>query len=474
LTVGRGSFFAGTASATDALDIWSLMRSTPSLLRHVGVGWSRRWRSMGDTSPVSPSRNRYPQRVAMVSMHTSPLAIPGVGDAGGLNVYVYEVARRLGERGLKVDVFTRRASLEDSGVVEVNEHVRVLPVPAGPAEPVAKEVLPDLVPEFAAQLEPVIENYSVVHSHYWLSGMAARELTRRHSIPLVHTMHTMAKVKNSALSAGQHAEPDVREQGEARIVADATVLTANTSDEAAELERHYGARPDQLFVVPPGVDLHTFHPCDQPKSRAQLGVPQDASVILFVGRIQPLKAPDVLIEAVARMVAFRPERRQQLRLIIIGSPSGPEAQWSTTLPGLARSLAVEDVVEFRPHSPREELFRWYCASDVVGVPSHNESFGLVALEAQACGRPVVATDVGGLRHAVDDGQTGILIADHDPGEWARALSAVLDDEDVAAWFGANGAAHASRFSWDNTAAAMLRAYQFAWAGQRPRVGDEPA
>lgn len=396
----------------------------------------------------------------MISMHTSPLAVPGVGDAGGLNVYVYEVARRLGERGLQVDVYTRDAGGE-SGIVEVNEHARVIHVTAGQKEPVAKEELPELVPEFAAQLDSRMDGYQIVHSHYWLSGMVGRELASRHAVPLVHTMHTMARVKNQTRGADQASEPDVRELGEAQIVADAAVLTANTSDEAAELQHHYRARPEQLVVVPPGVDLHTFHPCDQPKSRAQLGVTQDAKVILFVGRIQPLKAPDLLIEAVARLVSARPSRRDQLRLIIIGSPSGPQARWSATLPALARDLGVDDVVEFRPHSPRDELFRWYCVSDVVGVPSHTESFGLVALEAQACGRPVVATDVGGLRHAVDDGQTGILVADHDPSEWARALAAILDDEDGATWLGANGAVHASRFSWDNTAAATLLAYSSA-------------
>ena len=212
-----------------------------------------------------------------------------------------------------------------------------------------------------------------------------------------------------AAGAGQAAEPDVREHGEAEIVASADILTANTADEAAELQRHYQARPEQIAVVPPGVDLHTFHPCDQPKSRAQLGVAQDAEVILFVGRIQPLKAPDTLIKATALLVAARPERRARLRLIIIGSPSGPESAWAKALPDLAADLGISDVVEFRPHSLRAELFRWYCVSDVVGVPSHNESFGLVALEAQACGRPVVATDVGGLRHAVDDGVTGLLV-----------------------------------------------------------------
>ena len=326
---------------------------------------------------------------------------------------------------------------------------------------IAKEELPALVDDFATAMEPHVADHQVLHSHYWLSGMVARTLRARHRIPMVHTMHTMARVKNEHRGDGQVSEPDIRETGEALIVADADVLTANTTDEAAELRRHYGARDEQIAVVPPGVDLHTFHPCDQPRSRAQLGVAPDAEVILFVGRIQPLKAPDVLIRAAARLVHDHPERRRRLRLIIIGSPSGPEAPWATGLPQLAQDLGIADVVEFRPHSPRAELFRWYCVSDVVGVPSHNESFGLVALEAQACGRPVVATDVGGLRHAVEDGVTGLLVPGHDPDEWARALGSILDDPEGSQWLGAGAAVHAATFSWSNTAASTLRAYAAA-------------
>ena len=413
------------------------------------------------THPRQLSPVAYPRRVAMISVHTSPLATPGVGDAGGLNVYVAELAKRLGERGLGVDVFTRRTDPDTPAVVDINEHARVIQLTAGPVEDVAKELLPGYLDEFVAAMEPHVPDHQVLHSHYWLSVMVARALRDRHRIPMVHTMHTMARVKNELRGDGHLTEPDIREQGEAAIVASADILTANTSAEAAELQRHYHARSEQIAVVPPGVDLHTFHPCDQPKSRAQLGVAQDAEVILFVGRIQPLKAPDVLIKAAARLVAERPERRERLRLIIIGSPSGPESAWAQTLPGLVADLGIADVVEFRPHSPRAELFRWYCVSDVVGVPSHNESFGLVALEAQACGRPVVATDVGGLRHAVEDGATGLLVPSHDPGEWAEALGAILDDRQAAGWLGASGAAHAARFSWSNTAASTLRAYAAA-------------
>ncbi len=402
----------------------------------------------------------YPRRVAMVSLHTSPLATPGMGDAGGLNVYVSEVARRLGERGVEVDVFTR-AEDEGPDVVEMGERTRVVQVVAGPREPVAKEDLPALLPAFAAGLQRRLDGHELVHSHYWLSGLVALEVARQAGLPLVHTMHTMARVKNGALGADQTGEPDVREHGEAEVVAGADVLTANTTAEAAELREHYAARPDAIAVVPPGVDLHSFHACQQPASRAQLGIDADRQVVLFVGRIQPLKAPDVAIRAVAELVRRDPARRRQLRLIIVGSPSGPQAAWARSLVPLAAELGVSDLVELRPHSPRAELFRWYCASDVVAVPSYNESFGLVALEAQACGRPVVATDVGGLRHAVDDGHTGLLVPGHEPTAWATALAAVLDDARERERMGANAAAHASRFSWDNTAAATLGAYHAA-------------
>ena len=411
----------------------------------------------------------YPHRVAMISMHTSPLAIPGVGDAGGLNVYVAEVARRLGERGLKVDVFTRAESPHDPLIVEMHEHTRVINVPAGPVRPTSKEEMPDVVKSFVAQLDDRMPGYDLIHSHYWLSGLVGVQLAARHQLPLVHTMHTMARVKNAARGEDQLIEPDDRERGEAAIVAAADALTANTIDEQAELGRHYGARSEQIAIVPPGVDLHTFHPCDQPKSRAQFGVPQDAQVILFVGRIQPLKAPDTLIRAVAELARRDSSRRERLRLIIIGSPSGPDSAWSQTLPRLAAELGVSELMDFRPHSMRTELFRWYCVSDVVGVPSYTESFGLVALEAQACGRPVVATDVGGLRQTVVDGQTGLLVNGDQPGRWADALAAVLDGEEDRVRMGANAAAHASTFSWDNTAAATLQAYARAIDAHRSRT-----
>ena len=406
---------------------------------------------------------RTPARVAMLSLHTSPMDTPGVGDAGGLNVYVAELAQRLGSRGVEVDVFTRRRDADTPEVTQVGERVQVIQVPAGPIGPMPKEELPGVLDEFAQNVGKHQQQrpWDVIHSHYWLSGMAGLAISESEEVPLVHTMHTMARVKNRNRADDHLVEPDIREQGEQRVVEAAEILTANTGAEADELIELYGARAEQIAIVPPGVDLQTFHPCDQLQSRARYAVDPEAKIILFVGRLQPLKAPDVLIDAVAEIVRRRPELRDQLRLIIIGSPSGPESTWADALPDAIRDHGLSDQIIVRPHSPRQELFRLYCVADIVGVPSYNESFGLVALEAQACGRPVVATDVGGLRHAVIDDETGILVGGHHPISWADALEQLLDDPARAHRLGYNGALHAARFSWDNSAAASLAAYSRA-------------
>ena len=407
----------------------------------------------------------------MISMHTSPLETPGVGDAGGLNVFVNELSKRLGARGIAVDIFTRRAQRTSPAVVDLSHDVRVIHVEAGPPDLVPKETLPALVDSFAAAIAARMGEYDLLHTHYWLSGMVGLRLTSD-DLPLVHTMHTMAAVKNAAKAADHHAEPDERESGEGAIVAAAGVLTANTSEEARDLRTHYGAMPQQIAIVHPGVDLHAFHPCERQAARARLGIDQDAQLILFVGRIQPLKAPDVLIRAVAEMVHANPARRDRLRVIILGSPSGPHPQWAAALRDLACNLGVSgvpghsDVVEFADHVPRDALQSWYCASDLVTVPSYNESFGLVALEAQACGRAVVATDVGGLRHAVLDGRTGVRVSGHDPVSWASAITSVLDDDPRRAQMERAAAAHAAQFSWDNTTSATIEAYCAAVGAER--------
>lgn len=407
-----------------------------------------------------------PTRVAMLCMHTSPLETPGVADAGGLNVYVSELGRRLGARGIQVDVFTRRTDPDTPEVTDTGENLRVVQVPAGPAEPVAKEEQPGLVETFAAWVAAHAGDADLVHAHYWLSGLAGVQVAQARNLALVHTMHTMARVKNELPAGDQVTEPGVRDAGEAEIVGNADVLTANTPDERSELITYYGADADRVRIVPPGVDLATFHPCDRSAARDSHDLDRQAKVIVFVGRLQPLKAPDVLIEAVSELIRRRPSWRDLLRLIIVGSPSGPQQGWADGLSELIRRTGLTDQVQLWPHAPRHELFGWYCAADVVAVPSYNESFGLVALEAQACGRPVVATDVGGLRHAVRDRETGLLVDGHAPTDWADACATILDDPRLAADYGRDAAGHAAEFSWDNTAAATLAGYAAAVGRRR--------
>jgi D-inositol-3-phosphate glycosyltransferase len=406
------------------------------------------------------------RRVAMLSVHTSPLDQPGTGDAGGLNVYVVELARRLARRSIEVDVFTRARSSRQPAVLELEPGVAVRHVVAGPYGPVDKTELPAHNCSFAAGVlraearrEPGW--YDVVHSHYWLSGQVGALLTRRWNVPFVHTMHTMAKVKNSALAEGDDPEPVERILGERQVVAAADRLVANSDAEAQELVRLYGADPECVATVHPGVDLAAFSPGDQGRARVRLGLRPADAVLLFAGRVQPLKAPDVLIHAAAALLRARPELRERLVVAIVGGPSGSGVARDDGLRLLARCLEVGDVVRFEPPAGKGRLADWYRAADLTVMPSHNESFGLVALESQACGTPVVAAGVGGLRTAVADGTSGVLVGGHDPGRWAEVLAQLLTDPARRAVLSRSAVHHARQFSWDATADAMVDAYRAA-------------
>ncbi|WP_245158885.1 D-inositol-3-phosphate glycosyltransferase [Blastococcus sp. TF02A-35] len=406
-----------------------------------------------------------PRRVATLSVHTSPLDQPGAGDAGGMNVYVVEVSRRLAARGIAVDVFTRATSSDLPPVVEMSPGVTVRHVSAGPFEGLGKEELPAQLCAFTAavlreeaQHEPGY--YDLVHSHYWLSGQVGWLARDRWSVPLVHTAHTLAKVKNEALAAGDRPEPRSRVIGEEQVVAEADRLIANTDEEARQLVRLYGADPARTLVVPPGVDLDRFAPGSRVASRRAVGVAEDAVVLLFVGRIQPLKAPDVLLHTAARMLADDPGLRSRLQVHVVGAPSGSGLDAPRQLEQLAAGLGITDVVRFHPPQPPERLAHFYRAADVTVVPSHNESFGLVALESQACGTPVVAAAVGGLPTAVRDGVSGVLVPGHDPADYAAAVRAVLARRELLA---AGARRHAARFSWERTVDALVEAYASAAA-----------
>jgi D-inositol-3-phosphate glycosyltransferase len=412
--------------------------------------------------------------VATLSVHTSPLDQPGAGDAGGMNVYIVEVSRRLAARGIAVDVFTRATSSDLPPVVEMSPGVTVRHVSAGPFEGLGKEELPGQLCAFTAavlreeaQHEPGF--YDVVHSHYWLSGQVGWLARDRWSVPLIHTAHTLAKVKNAALAEGDRPEPRARVIGEEQVVAEADRLVANTDQEARQLVEHYGADPARTLVVPPGVDLDRFSPGDRQAARRAVGVPADALLLLFVGRIQPLKAPDVLLHAAARMLADDPALRGRLRVDVLGAPSGSGLDAPRQLQELAARLGIADLVRFLPPQPPERLAEHYRAADVTVVPSHNESFGLVALEAQACGTPVVAAAVGGLPTAVRSGVSGLLVDGHDPAGYAAAVRAVLARRELLA---VGARRHAAQFSWDRTADSLVTAYvsaaeELARAAARP-------
>ena len=401
------------------------------------------------------------RRVAMLSVHTSPLEQPGTGDAGGLNVYVVEVSKWLARRGIEVEIFTRMTDGALPIQSELAPGVHVRNVIAGPFEGLGKEDLPGQLCAFAqgvmrAEAARPEGWYDLVHSHYWLSGQVGWLAADRWRVPLVHTMHTMARVKNSRLAEGDTPEPPGREIGEAQVVEAADRLVANTGGEAGELIDLYDADPGKVRVVPPGVDLELFTAGDVAAARAQVGLPQNAHVLLFVGRIQPLKAPDVLLKAAADLLVRRPELRQRLVVAVIGGPSGSGLGKPRALQELAGQLGIHTQVRFVPPVDRATLALWYRAADLVTVPSYSESFGLVALEAQACGTPVVAAAVGGLPFAIGD--SGLLIKGHATADWSAGLEGLLDDPRRRELLSRKAVEHASQFSWERTTDRLLEVY----------------
>ncbi|WFE26480.1 D-inositol-3-phosphate glycosyltransferase [Solwaraspora sp. WMMD791] len=418
----------------------------------------------GDNPPLVP------RRVATLSVHTSPLDQPGTGDAGGMNVYIVEVSRRLAEAGVEVEIFTRATAGGVPPVVEMAPGVRVRQVISGPLEPLPKEDLPAQLCAFTAgvlraEAARAPGYYDLIHSHYWLSGQVGWLAKERWGVPLVHTAHTLAKVKNARLATGDRPEPASRIVGEEQVVAEADHLVANTGTEARELTDRYGADADRVSVVEPGVDLDRFRPgppgredATRVAARRRLGLPTRGQLVAFVGRIQPLKAPDVLLRAVAELRRRDPGAVADLTVVIAGGPSGTGLDQPSALIDLAASLRIDDLVRFWPPLRGADLPALFQAADLVAVPSHNESFGLVALEAQACGTPVLAAAVGGLVTAVRDGHSGLLVDGHDPAEWGRALGGLLAAPGLRQRLGRGAVTHARQFSWSRTAAGLLRVY----------------
>ena len=408
-------------------------------------------------------------------VHTSPLDQPGIGDAGGMNIYVVESAERMAAMGVSVDIFTRRQNSELPDIVEISAGVRVRHLNVG-ALHATKEDLPALIPALSDAFLAVVEDekFDVLHSHYWLSGKVAMPAAKKYSIPFAHTMHTMARVKNRNLAEGERPEPMIRVQGESQVVAAADALIANTDAEAASLVSLYQACPDSVSVVSPGVDLYTFTAgAGRKAAREAVCLPHDAHVLAFVGRIQPHKGPEVLIRAVAEMLSHSPHLRPKLITLIMGGASGSGVGEVERLKDCVSWLGISDVVKFLDPVPRVEIPQWYRAADLVCVPSYSESFGLVALEAQACGTPVVATAVGGLRTAIADGISGVLVDGHDPRAWSSILARLIQEPQRRVLLSMGAIEHASHFGWDATARGTLDIYDriiATKASQRKIIG----
>lgn len=384
-----------------------------------------------------------------------------------MNVYVLQTAEQLAQRGTEVEIFTRATSSNLPPVQEAAPGVLVRNVVAGPFEGLDKHDLPTQLCPFTAEVlrqeaRQVPGHYDLVHSHYWLSGQVGWLARDRWRVPLVHTAHTLAAVKNAALADGDSPEPLTREIGEKQVIAEADRLTANTAREAHQLVDLYGALPERIDIVPPGADLACYRPGDKAAARAELGFSPGEEIVAFVGRIQPLKAPDVLVRAVAEALRRRPGRR--LRAVIVGGPSGTGLERPDALIELAAQLGIAEHVTFLPPQPPDRLVQVYRAADLVAVPSYNESFGLVALEAQASGTPVLAAAVGGLGTAVRHEHSGLLVAGHRTPDWAGALEYLLDDPVRLATMGERAVAHAAGFSWAHTAEKLLDSYTAALAG----------
>ena len=409
-------------------------------------------------------QRRSPRRIATISLHTSPLDQPGTGDAGGLNVYVVEVSKRLAERGVEVEIFTRAVCPDTPPTVELAPGVLVRNVVAGPFEELDKAALAGQICEFTfgvlrTEADFAPGRYDLLHAHYWLSGQVGAVAAERWGVPLVQSMHTLGKVKNLALADGDYAEPAARIRGEGEVIAAADRLVANTAEEARQLIELYGADPWRVETVNPGVDLSVFRPARQPAvARRRLGLPPDAVVLAFVGRIQPLKGPDVVLRAAAELLTACPALAGRLVVAIVGGPSGSEVGAPGRLAGVAEHLGISDSVRLEPPCPQAELADWYRAADLVLVPSHSESFGLVALEAQACGTPVVAASVGGLRTAVRDGYSGVLVDGHDPVVWAQVLAGLLGSPRRLESLSRGARKHASGFGWPTTADRLTDVY----------------
>jgi D-inositol-3-phosphate glycosyltransferase len=406
-------------------------------------------------------------KVAMLSYHTCPLATLGGKNTGGMNVYVKELTRRLGRMGVHVDVYTRS---EDEHVPHVVHDLgygnRVVHIPAGPEIPLPKEELAGYIPEFVERILEFVRGkgleYDVIHSHYWMSGMAAKALKYMWKAPIVHMFHTLGLMKNRIAGEGEY-EGSYRIQGEKEVLGSVDLLVVPTKAELAQLQWLYEVDTKNAVVIPPGVDACHFYPIPKDEVKDYIGARDGDCMILFVGRIEPLKGIDTLIRAIALMrdAGFFDEHEICLS-IIGGDAEASEDEMSAEmarLQTLRAELGLHDFVTFLGKRSQAKLPYYYSAANVVVVPSQYESFGMVALEAMACGTPVVASQVGGLAYLVKDGETGYHVPNQDPEALCQKLMMLLSNTELQSRIGAQAAAYAFNYRWSNIAAQVVDAYQ---------------
>lgn len=424
---------------------------------------------VGKTSAVPRPYQEPPRRIAMLSYHTCPLATLGGKDTGGMNVYVRDLTRELGRQGVGVDVFTRSQDEHVPHVLhEMGYGNRVVHIPSGPEHPLPKEELVRYLPEFAERIQQFARKknirYDLIHSHYWLSGLAAFELQKAWHIPIVHMFHTLARVKNQIARRPEEGEPQVRIEGELDLLQRADCIITATRNEVTLFESLYDMQPEQVEIIPPGVDIARFYPIPEDEAFEFAGIPEDHQMILFVGRIEPLKGIDTLMKAMLRLRSrglTSPDCRLCLN-IIGGTPDhanredSPEMQ---RLLAMAKDYDMDGVIRFLGKKDQDSLPYYYSAAEVVVVPSHYESFGMVALEAMACGAPVVASETGGLAHLVQDGETGYFVPAADPSALADRLEHILLDKTLRDRLSGNAVRYARGFAWPHIAGRIISVYE---------------
>ncbi|MGC8788035.1 MAG: glycosyltransferase [Anaerolineae bacterium] len=413
------------------------------------------------------------RRIAMLSVHTCPMAALGGKETGGMNVYVRELSRELGAKGLVVDIYTRSQDPLRERVRTLWPNVRVIHLPAGPEKPYPKHLVYNHLPQFVAGLREFAAaegvSYDLVHSHYWLSGWVARELAREYRLPTVHMFHTLGRMKNAVARSEEEKEPPIRIQTEEELVHDIDRLVAATPLEREQLVELYGADSGSIAVIPLGVDLALFRPIPRSEAMKAIGLelPETYHLILFVGRLDPLKGLDSLLKAMCKLTEMESALARTLCLAVIGGDVDEnQSDLSNALDCLEKLKAeagMHDLVAFLGSRAQDTLPYYYSAADVCVVPSHYESFGLVALEAMACGTPVVASRVGGLQHTVEDGVTGFLVPAGEPEALAEKLRLILLDHELQAQLAVHAREKAQHYTWQSVADQILSLYEDLWS-----------